>query len=281
MDLIVIPREDCTAKQGASFVLQDDDGTQADFIDNDTDDTDGNPENVQIRNTRDGLRVTGTGEPAGNITPLLERGGDGTLDTGGLTIVTSTDIRCEDDNTPAPNPDPDPDPNPVPGAGGCTTLATLSGSDQQTSDSFSEPEGSGQFRVAYETQDADGSLKIFVTTATESNTTVLSETVEGAGSDIITGEFLDTEAGYILSATPTDQQYRIVLQAVGGDDERVEPVAVDTDDDDKPDVMANTIPEDDELPDTGGPSLGVGVGLALVASGAFLIGGASLMRFRR
>ena len=91
----MIPREDCTAKQGASFVLQDDDGTQADFIDNDTDDTDGNPENVQIRNARDGLRVTGN--PSGDITPLLERGGDGTLDTGGLFIVTSTGIVCEGD----------------------------------------------------------------------------------------------------------------------------------------------------------------------------------------
>ena len=34
VETIIIPRTDCTFEQGASFVLQDDDGTQADFIDN-------------------------------------------------------------------------------------------------------------------------------------------------------------------------------------------------------------------------------------------------------
>src|SRR5215203_6685863 len=34
VETITIPRTDCTFDQRASFVLQDDDGTQADFIDN-------------------------------------------------------------------------------------------------------------------------------------------------------------------------------------------------------------------------------------------------------
>jgi hypothetical protein len=34
VETIIIPRTDCTFEQRASFVLQDDDGTQADFIDN-------------------------------------------------------------------------------------------------------------------------------------------------------------------------------------------------------------------------------------------------------
>ncbi len=87
IDVILIPREDCTARQGASFVLEDEDGTQGDFIDND---------NVQIRNVRGGLRVT-SNPPGDNIEAQLIRGGDDTLDSGGLTVVTSTDIRCEDD----------------------------------------------------------------------------------------------------------------------------------------------------------------------------------------
>lgn len=53
------------------------------------------------------------------------------------------------------------------------------------------------------------------------------------------------------------------------------------DKEDRDDVMADTIPEG-TLPDTGGPSLlAFGAGLALVAGGASLIGGASLTRFRR
>src|SRR5687768_486189 len=35
IEVIVIPGPDCIASKGASFVLQDEDGTQADFIDND------------------------------------------------------------------------------------------------------------------------------------------------------------------------------------------------------------------------------------------------------
>ncbi len=33
VEVITIPRTDCTFEEGASFVLQDEDGTQADFID--------------------------------------------------------------------------------------------------------------------------------------------------------------------------------------------------------------------------------------------------------
>jgi hypothetical protein len=34
VETIIIPRPDCTFEERASFILQDDDGTQADFIDN-------------------------------------------------------------------------------------------------------------------------------------------------------------------------------------------------------------------------------------------------------
>ena len=107
IDLITIPRPDCTAGEGASFVLQDEDGTQADFIEG---------TNVQIDGGDPGLRVVGLGAQNANISPLNIRGGDGILDSGGLVIVTSTDIECTDDNPPPPdNPPPDnpsPDDNP-------------------------------------------------------------------------------------------------------------------------------------------------------------------------
>jgi hypothetical protein len=108
IDLITIPRPDCTAGEGASFVLQDEDGTQADYIEG---------TNVQIDEGDPGLRVVGLGVQNANISPLNIRGGDGILDSGGLVIVTSTDIECTDDNPPPPdNPPPDnpPPDNPPP-----------------------------------------------------------------------------------------------------------------------------------------------------------------------
>ena len=79
IEVIEIPGPDCIASKGASFALQDEDGTQADFIDND---------NVQINEVLRGLKVVSNddGKDA-NIKPLNERGGrDGgepALDTGG------------------------------------------------------------------------------------------------------------------------------------------------------------------------------------------------------
>jgi len=109
-EIIRIPRPDCTAKEGASFVLQDEDGTQADFIDN---------VNVQITNVRKGLKVTSNPAlPGADIEALNVRGGKDkipALDTGGLVIVTSTDIVCEGDNpTPPPDNTPPPDDGPDP-----------------------------------------------------------------------------------------------------------------------------------------------------------------------
>jgi hypothetical protein len=108
VEIITIPRPDCSAEEGASFVLQDEDGTQADFIDD---------ENVQITEVREGIRVVSSaaGRDA-DIVPLNERGGDDVLDTGGLVIVTSTDIECEAANPPPTEPPPDnpPPDNPPP-----------------------------------------------------------------------------------------------------------------------------------------------------------------------
>jgi hypothetical protein len=92
VETITIPKTDCTFEQRASFVLQDDDGTQADFIDN---------VNVKIKVVDGGLEVV-SNDPGrdGNIVPLNERGGDKVLDTGGLVIVTSTGIGCAANNSP-------------------------------------------------------------------------------------------------------------------------------------------------------------------------------------
>jgi hypothetical protein len=108
VEIITVPGTGCTFLEGASFVLQDEDGTQADFIDND---------NVQISAVAEGLRVVSSAaaqEEAADIVPLNERGGDGVLDTGGLTIVTSAGIECEVAAPPPPPTEPPPD-TPPPG----------------------------------------------------------------------------------------------------------------------------------------------------------------------
>ncbi len=88
VEAITIPRTDCTLKEGASFVLQDEDGTQADFIDG---------VNIVISEVDGELKaVSKDGGQGANIVPLNERGGsDDDLGTAGLVIVTSTDISCE------------------------------------------------------------------------------------------------------------------------------------------------------------------------------------------
>jgi hypothetical protein len=98
VEIIIIPRTDCTFEQRASFVLQDDDGTQADFIDN---------VNVKIKLV-DGRLEAVSNNPGRDtdIKPLNERGGDNILDTGGLVIVTSTGIGCTAGVPPPSNPPP-------------------------------------------------------------------------------------------------------------------------------------------------------------------------------
>ncbi len=118
VEVITIPRTDCTFEEGASFVLQDEDGTQADFIDG---------VNIEITEVEEGFSVSSSeaGQDA-DIVPLNERGGSGDgsggkddLATEGLVIVTSTDITCEastppPDNSPPPDNTPPPDSSPPP-----------------------------------------------------------------------------------------------------------------------------------------------------------------------
>ena len=92
VEKIKILRPDCTAKEGASLVVEDDDGTQGDLIDDD---------NVRITEIPNGLKVTSNrAHPDADIKALKVRGGDKVLDNGGLTIVTSTDIEFKGDNPP-------------------------------------------------------------------------------------------------------------------------------------------------------------------------------------
>ena len=103
VEIIIIPRTDCTFEQRASFVLQDDDGTQADFIDN---------VNVKIKVVDAGLEVVSNNPGRDtDIKPLNERGGDNVLDTGGLVIVTSTGIGCTA-SAPLPSNPPPSSPSP-------------------------------------------------------------------------------------------------------------------------------------------------------------------------
>ena len=107
VEIITIPRTNCTFEEGASFILEDEDGTQADFIDD---------VNVQISEVDGMLEVVSSDTTQdANIVPLNERGGDDVLDTGGLVIVTSTDIECEASTPPPNSPPPNtPPPNSPP-----------------------------------------------------------------------------------------------------------------------------------------------------------------------
>ena len=107
VEVVTIPRTDCTFEEGASFVLQDEDGTQADFIDG---------VNIVMSEVDGGLEAVSNDAAQGaNIVPLNERGGsDDDLGTAGLVIVTSTDISCEasgpsDGTSPPAENSPSPD----------------------------------------------------------------------------------------------------------------------------------------------------------------------------
>ena len=107
VEVVTIPRTDCTFEEGASFVLQDEDGTQADFIDG---------VNIVMSEVDGGLEAVSKDAAQGaNIVPLNERGGsDDDLGTAGLVIVTSTDITCEasspsDGTSPPAENSPSPD----------------------------------------------------------------------------------------------------------------------------------------------------------------------------
>jgi hypothetical protein len=118
VEVVTIPRTDCTFEEGASFVLQDGDGTQADFIDG---------VNIVMSEVDGGLEaVSQDADQGANIVPLNERGGsDDDLGTTGLVIVTSTDISCEAsgpsdgtsppvENSPSPDDTSSPDANSPP-----------------------------------------------------------------------------------------------------------------------------------------------------------------------
>ncbi len=133
-DQILIERN-CTFRDGASLVLQDDDGTQGLFIDG---------ENVRLQKIQ-GTLVLGGVPPGEPINPFEIRGGDGTLDGGGLTVATSTDIQCEADagtTTPEKTTEPTTEPTtekPVPGGnGGGNTNGETTGSNDNT-DGMDEP----------------------------------------------------------------------------------------------------------------------------------------------
>jgi hypothetical protein len=132
VETITISRTDCTFEQRASFVLQDDDGTQADFIDN---------VNVKIKVVDGGLEVV-SNDPGrdGDIVPLNERGGDKVLDTGGLVIVTSTGIGCAASTPPPSSPSPtSPPPNSAPPSSSPSSSTPPSSSPPSSSPPSSSP----------------------------------------------------------------------------------------------------------------------------------------------
>jgi hypothetical protein len=91
---IPFPNDCKMTKNKVSFVLEDEDGTQADFIEDN---------NVKVVREGDELKLTRDPDFVSSgdqnaIVPLNPRGGDRQLDTGGLTVATSTGITCDNDS---------------------------------------------------------------------------------------------------------------------------------------------------------------------------------------
>jgi hypothetical protein len=294
------------------------------------------------------LRVTSN--PAGpdtDIVPLNERGGDDVLDTGGLVIVTSTDIECEGDNPPPDNPPPDnPPPDPTqepepqdeekgPLAGG-----TSVGNDVLVPGDVINvlPDGTQVFgidQITIETQDCELTAQGDDLTITLSDRGVPFRIRDGDNVDItlrpdgtIVANGRET-LGESFAEDQRDNPDRLIVpipvdpendqfpeapndtfpilsstgiggegcRVVGGDggaddpddvddtndtNDTDDPGITDTDDPDgadtgdvtsEDDVIADTIPDDKPLPDTGGvPPLGLAIlGLSVLGAGAAIL----------
>lgn len=275
VEVILIRRPDCEVERGASFVLEDEDGTQATFIEAENTQSPSTESNVRIRERREGLRVTSDSADDNNIVPINEVGSDEDLDTGGLRIVTSTGITCAGGEDGDDGEDEGDD-----GGGGtsggtdgsddCDTLAVLEGEDREA-ENFRFPGNEGRLRIVYSTLNAEGSIEINV--GDMSKASVVSETITDARSGVIRTD-VTAPGRLFVSVDPSDQTYKVTFEAVGGDDECTRPgeqgdVLTDANDDD--DDIINV--PDDDLPDTGGLPISVLAGcVALLLVGTAVMG---------
>lgn len=222
VEIILIRRPDCVAEEGASFLLEDEDGTQATFIDNrnriDADDDLGDPVNVQVRETGVGFRVK-SDRPGNDIVPINERGSDRELDTGGLKIATSTGIVCEQEEEPEEE-------EPGNGEGqdeesgsvlsgaengncsGATVVETLSGTGDQQSARFGVAGSS--FRVTSEVEVTERPILYSVTVNDENGDFVTSISQEREGTN---SSFVNAGAGeYFLDIISLGVDYDITVE---------------------------------------------------------------------
>ena len=102
VDRIVVAAGDCRVDDDASLVVEDDDGTRVRLT---------NGGNVRITADADAVTIVGTGD-GGNLDGINASGGDGQFGTEGETVVgdvvSSTGIRCGDDDPDDPNNPNDP-----------------------------------------------------------------------------------------------------------------------------------------------------------------------------
>lgn len=258
---IIVTVSGCVVGENATVTVKDSDGTPITFR---------NGNGVTITSTQDRIVIQGT-EESGNIGDADFVGGDDpNFSPGTGTAIRSAGITCSEDadDTGTDNGTTTGD-NPTL-AGGCTTLRLFEG-DERESETFGIPSDStGRLRIVYSTLNDDGELAISVGTV-QTRASGLSETVRGSESGVIRGS-VDDEAQIAISVVPTDQDYRIVLESIGGDDECTTPKAVRG-------VLTESIPDDEQLPETGGVPLSVLAGcVALLLVGTAVVGSAARRR---
>lgn len=253
----IVPSDvNCEVSEGATVAVRDADGTQIELID-------GNNVNIAQRQTQ--IIIVGTADEDRNLNGVNASGEFGPsngTETG--RVIRSAGISCERDDDDANTGNAggnNGNANSV--EDGCTTLRLFEGDDQE-SGTFTVPDGaSSRLRIVYSTLNEDGDLTITVGEV-QTRTTGFSETIEGAESGVIREKVEPGEQGAV-SVNPTDQDYRVVFEVIGGDEECTSPKNVRG-------VLAESIP-DDELPATGGLPISVLAGcVALLLVGTGVVG---------
>jgi hypothetical protein len=243
VDRVIIPSVGCDVGSGATVTIRE-----------------GSAEATFTRG--DGVVMTVTGnritieidDSSGNVEVDTQGGQFGATDetvTG--RVVSSTGIKCarddEDDDSGDSNGD-----DGANVADGCTGLRIFEGDEAESATLDVPEDATDRLRIVFSTLNEDGELEIAVGEV-EDRASGISETIEGADTGVIL-ERIDTEDQLAVSLDPTDQNFRAVVEGVGGDDDCTRPRDVRG-------VLADSVPGG-VLPETGGlPTTLLAAGLLL------------------
>lgn len=264
---VVIPKEDCTVQEGASVVVEDEDGTRVRL-------TDG--ENVEITSSEDQIVAQGSQDGNLNGATLISNGSDAqfgvTNGTEEGTVVRSTGITCNNEVANGANNGDENGGNTGGSVGddngcdGARVVENVSGTGNQQSSPF-DTNGT-LFRVTSRvTATSDPDLIFFsINVRDENGDLVATIDQEQPGTQ---SSFVNEGAGrFFLDIAAANVQYTVTVRDCAG-------VASDDNGDDIVNVP------DDDLPDTGGLPVSVPASCAaLLLVGTSLIGIAAVRRRR-